>query len=194
MQEIGGEAAVEGLFQVRLEGVGTTAPGGSLIPLGMAGNNLVEPLTIGCRDVLHIVGILQAAFNLERNGTGLHQLFQVVNQAKVFQRQQVTALLYHLAVAVSQVEGQAAELGTSAAVGTTAEAILRGIALSAITDAERAMHEDFELDIGHLPVNLADFIDREFSGQHHATESQRAQPRHFFGSAVVGLGGGMEGK
>ena len=192
MQEIGGEATVEGLFQVRLEGVSTTAPGGSLIPLGMAGNNLVEPLTIGCRDVLHIVGILQATFNLERNGTGLHQLFQVVNQAKVFQRQQVPALLYHLSVAVGQVEGKAAELGTSAAVGTTAEAILRGIALSAITDAERTMHEDFELDIGHLTVNLADFIDREFPGQHHATESQRAQPRHFFGGAVVGLGGGMK--
>ena len=188
MQEIGGEATVEGLFQVRLEGVGTAATGGSLIPLGMAGNNLVEPLTIGCRDVLHIVGILQAAFNLERNGTGLHQLFQVVNHAEVFQRQQVPPLLYHLTVAVGQVEGKAAELGTSAAVGTTAEAILRGIALSAITDAERAMHEDLELNIGHLPVNLADFIDREFPGQHHAAESQRAQPRHLFGSAVVGLG------
>ena len=172
MQEIGGEATVEGLFQVRLEGVGTTAPGGSLISLGMAGNNLVEPLTIGCRDVLHIVGILQAAFNLERNSTGLHQLFQVVYLAEVFQRQQVPGLLYHLAIAVSQVEGKAAELGTSAAVGTTAEAILRGIALSAITDAERTMHEDFELDIGHLPVNLADFIDREFPGQYHPTESQ----------------------
>ena len=163
-----------------------------MISLGMAGDNLVETLTIGCRDVLHIVGILQAAFNLERNGTGLHQLLQVVNQAEVFQRQQMTALLYHLTVAVGQVEGKAAELGTSAAVGTTAEAILRGIALSAITDAERAMHEDFELNIGHLTVNLADFIDREFPGQHHATESQRAQPCHFFGSAVVGLGGGMK--
>ena len=86
MQEIGGEATVEGLFQIWLEGVGTTASGGSLPSLGMAGDNLVEPLTIGCRDVLHIVGILQATFNLERNGTGLHQLFQVVNQAEVFQR------------------------------------------------------------------------------------------------------------
>ena len=194
MQEIGGETAVESLLQIGFEGIGTTAFRSALISLGMTGNNLIQPLTIGSSNILHIVHILQPAFYFERYGSCFHQFLQVVYLTKVLQRKQMPALLNGPPVAINQIEWQTAELGTGATVGTSSKAILRGIALAAIAHAKGTMHKDFQFHIRHLLVNLPDFLDREFTGQHYPLESQRTQPRHFLRSAVICLGGSMKRK
>ena len=158
----------------------------------MTVDDLVQTLTVGGRHVLHVADVLQAPLNLERRGTGLNEPLQVVALVHVLQRQQVAVVLYHAAVGINQVELHAAELGARATVGRTAETVLRGIAQPTVTDAEGAMNKDLQLHVGHLTMNLPDLIDRQFTGQHHTAEAQLAEPPHFLGRAVVGLGGCVE--
>ena len=79
-----------------------------------------------------------------------------------------------------------------AAVGGAVEAVLGGVAEAAVADAEGAVDEDLELDVGHRFVDGAYLVDGELAGQHDAAETEVAQPRHLLGSAVVGLGAGVE--
>ena len=96
-------------------------------------------------------------------------------------------------VGINQVERHAAELRTLATVGRPPEAILRGIALSAIADAEGTVDEDLQLYIRHGLVDGANLVDRQFAGKHDPPESQLLQPAHLLGRAVVGLRRSVEG-
>ena len=65
---------------------------------------------------------------------------------QVFQRQQMPVLNQHLPVGIEQVPREAARLGASATVGTAVTDILAQIALPAMADAKRAMHEKLKRD------------------------------------------------
>ena len=168
------------------------APRGSAVLVGVAADDGIQALAVGGHDISDVRLILQSALNLQRRGTSFYQLFQVVYLAEVFQRQQVALVFPFTALAVNQIELHAAELCTLAAIGRTAEAILRGIAQSAIADAQGTMHKNLQLDIGHGLMDGGNLWNRQFAGQHHTPETQRAQPAHLRRRAIVGLGGSMK--
>ena len=128
MHEIGGVATVEGTAEIGSEGIADTAFRGSHVLSGMCGDVLVEQLTVGRSDVLHISHILQASFYLERHGTGFDELSQMGTEVEVFQREQVALMLQLTAVGIEQVELHPAELRTLTTVGRAAETVFRGIA------------------------------------------------------------------
>ena len=98
-----------------------------------------------------------------------------------------------LAIGIHHIERQSAELGTLATVGTTAEAMLADVALTAIAHAQRPVHEDFERCLRYGLVYLANLLQREFACQDHLTESGFGQELHLACRAVVHLRAGMEG-
>ena len=159
----------------------------------MAVDDGIEPLAVGGRDILHIAHILQAPLYLERGGASLYQLLQIVTPVEVAQRQQMAVALHHPALGILERKAHAAELSTLATIGTTPEAILRGIALAGIAHAEGTVDEHLELYVGHLPVDLGYLADGELTGQHDTGEPQLVQPAHLLRRAVVGLGRGVEG-
>ena len=116
----------------------------------------------------------------------------MVNAAHVLQREQVAAVVYHVAVGILKAELQTAELCALAAVGTSRETVLRGIALSAVTDAQGTMNKHLKFNVGHRLVDGLYISQRQLASQHYATEAQRPQPAHFLHRAVVRLGACMQ--
>ena len=158
----------------------------------MAVDDLVEALAVGCRDVLHVGGVLQAALYLERRGAGLYEPLQVVALVHVLQREQVAVVFKGASVGIDEVELHAAELCALATVGAAAEAMLRGVAEARIADAEGSVDEDLELHLGHVAVYGCYLVDGELASEHHPAEALLRQPAHLGAGAVVGLGGGMQ--
>ena len=185
--KVGGVAAIEGLLEIGGESIGATPQRGTTVQVGMATDNLVEALAVGGGDVLDVCHVLQAPLYLERRGASLSQCLEVVNLTEVLERQQVAVVLDDTPVAVDEVELHAADLCTLAAIGGATEAVLRGIALSAVADTESTVDKDLQLDIGHGLVDGTNLVDREFACQHDPTETQVAQPRHLLSRAIVGL-------
>lgn len=105
--------------------------------------------------------------------------------AHVFHRQEVAVFYHHPAVGIHEVIAHPAHLGTLATVCRATEKALRGIALTRIAHAERAMHEDLELHFGHGLVDGLYLIYRQLPGQHRARETEVAKPRHLFRRAVA---------
>ena len=87
MQEIGCEATIERLFQVRSESVRHPTLRCSAIQVGMLCDDGVKMLTIGCDDVLDVGSILQTTLNLKGAGTRLNQLFKMLKLVQILQRQ-----------------------------------------------------------------------------------------------------------
>ena len=138
----------------------------------MTGNDLVESLTISCRDVLHVVDILQPTFYLERHSPGLHQFLQLVDSAHILQGEQMTTTFYHVPVGIFQVERQPTELGAGSSVGTPAETILRSIALTGIAHTQGTMHKHLQFHIGNGLMNGGNLFQRQFPRQDHPTEAK----------------------
>ena len=159
MQEIISIAAIERLAEVRRKGVLTDASGTAAILVWMATDDLVETLTIGRRDVLHIGDILQSALYLERSGTGLDQFLQMVALVHILQGEQVTVALHFPTLGIDQRELHPAELRTLATVGAASETMLGGVTDAGITDAQGPVDEDLQLDIRHLTMNLCNLVD-----------------------------------
>ena len=116
-QEIMGKTTVESLLQVGLEGIAGSAQRRTLILARALPADVVEALAVGRHHILHVVDILQPAFDLERAGSGISQGLQVVYLAHILEGQQMTLMLYLLSVGIEKVELHAAELGTLAPVG-----------------------------------------------------------------------------
>ena len=171
MQEVSGKTTVEGLVQVGTEGVGALSARGTAVSVGMLADDSVERLAIGRSDILHVSGILQATFNLERRRTGIDEFLQVAAQVHIFQREQVTLVFQFAAIGIDEVELHAAELCAGTAVGRTTEAVFGSVAQAAIADTQRAMNEDFELDIGHGLVDGSNLVGREFAGKNHTAKA-----------------------
>ena len=171
MQEIGGIATIESLPQVGLEGIAALTHRTATILVGIAPDNLIKPLAVGCRHILHIVDILQTPLNLKRGGPRLDKFQQMVALVHVFQREQITVALHLPTLAVDQRELHAAELGTLPTVGAAAKAVLRGIAEARVTDTQSTMHEDLKFDVRHLAVDLGNLFHREFTGKDNPRET-----------------------
>ena len=124
----------------------------------MFGNQLVEALAVGGDDILYIVGILQSAFNLERDGTCLSQCLQMVNLAEVLQREQMPLVLNLFSIGIDQVELHSAELRAGSAVGTPTETMFRGITLTAIAHAEGTVDEYLQFYLGFRRMNGLYFL------------------------------------
>ena len=153
----------------------------------MLGNDGVEALTVGCHDVLDIGDILEAPLNLERHGTRLDEFLEVGRLVQILQRQQMALVFQLTTIGIEEVELHAADLCTGTTIGRTAKAILRGIAQAAIADTEGTMNEDFQLYVRYFAVDGGNLFNRKLTRQDNTTETQRAQPAHLLGSAVVGL-------
>lgn len=115
----------------------------------------------------------------------------MINAVHIFQREQV-AIAYHFpTLRILKREFHTTELRTRSAIGTTCETILRGIAKAGIADTKCPMHKHFELNIRLLTMNLADFIQREFTSQYHTGEAYIMQPLYLFNRTIIGLCRGM---
>ena len=172
VQEIICETAIEGLAQVGFEGIGDAALRGTPVVVGAFGTKGVEALTIGGDDVFHIGDILQPSLYLERNRSGIGQLFQRVDATHVLQRQQMALVLNLTTVGIQQVVLHTTHLGTFTTIGRPPQTVLRHVALSAIAHTQRSMHKHLELHIGHLPMNLANLLQRQLTCQNHTAEAK----------------------
>lgn len=92
----------------------------------------------------------------------------------------------HFARAVGKRIGVAAELRTVATVGAAHGLGLAYVALPAITDAQRAVYEIFERDVG-LATDGADLVEAQFAGKHYLPKTCRLEEADFLHRAVVGL-------
>ena len=95
-------------------------------------------------------------------------------------------------IGIEEVELHATDLCTGATIGRTTKAMLRGIALTTIADAEGSMNKDFQLDIRNLRVYLRNLLDRQLTSQHYPLETKTCQPLDFLYGAVVSLGTGVQ--
>ena len=100
----------------------------------MALDKSIEVLTICCDDILYIRCILQTTFYLERGGTCLDELVQMLALIQILQGEQMALLLKHLTIGIQQVELHAAELSTGSSVGRTTKAMLGCITKTTIAD------------------------------------------------------------
>ena len=114
--------------------------------------------------------ILEAPLNLEGHGTRLDEFLEVGRLVEVLQRQQVALVLEFVAIGIEEVELHAAHLCAGTTVGRTPKAVLRGIAESAIADAEGSMDEDLQFDVGNVAVDGGNLVDRQFACQDDTTE------------------------
>ncbi len=196
-EKIVGASSVEGCLQTRRKGwVGRQESGfpvTAALVFGSPLHDLVKQLTIMCHHILHVGDILQPSFYLQTAHSGIEQLLQLVASVHVSHREQITLLFENTAFGIDKVERHAANLGALATVGTAAEEMLRGIALSVVAHANAAMHKDLECHVRHLSVNVLNILQTQFAGEDHLLEAQTVEPPHLLGRAVVHLRAGMQG-
>ena len=111
----------------------------------------------------------------------------MVDSAHIAQREPVARTVDSDTVGILQGEIQTTELRAGSTVGTTAKAILRGIALPGVTHTKGSVDEHLQFDLGHRIVDGTDVLQGKLAGQHHTTESQAAEPSYFFYRAIIGL-------
>ena len=133
----------------------------------MTTDKRIEPLAVSSRDILYIREVLQSPLDLKRCGPGFYQFLQMIDAVHVFQREQVAVVNHFPTLCILERELHTAELRTFATIGAATETILRGITLSGVTHTEGTVDKHLELDIGHLTVDLPDFVQGELTGQHH---------------------------
>ena len=100
-------------------------------------------------------------------------------------------VLYLPASGVDEVKLESAELGTLAAVGASAEAVLRGVADARVAHAQGTMDKDLELQFGRSLVYLGYLVERQLASQHYSGETQRLQPQSLLCRSRVALGRGV---
>ena len=105
VEEIGGEAAVEGFGGIGGEGDGAVSEAGAAIVRGAAGEDGVDALAVVGGDVLDVGDVLQASFDLEAADAGIHQGLEVCGAVHVAEREEVALLLEHMPFLVEEVEG-----------------------------------------------------------------------------------------
>jgi hypothetical protein len=104
----------------------------------------------------------------------------------------VASALDDVAVGIFEVELKTTELGALATIGAASEAVLGGVTLSAVADAEGSVNEDLEFHIGNGFVDSTDVVDGQLAGKDSTRKACILEPAHLLGGAVVGLGAGMK--
>jgi hypothetical protein len=133
---------------------------------------LVERAPVGRGHVGDVLRRLEPPLDLERTHARPQQLRQQVERREVLRRKQVPhrAELPSLAVD-DQVVRHAARLRALAAIGGAAAPDLARQALARPAHAERAVHEDLELEVGPL-VDARDLLDRQLARQDRAHDPE----------------------
>ena len=146
VQKIVGESSVETFFELgckfyrRVSGRGCTV-------FGTAFENLVEFLPVIGRTVFYVGHVFESSLYLERRYTRIEKLLQSVALIEVPKREQMLVFGDDIAFPVYEGIGKPAVLGAFAPVGTASAHRFAKIALSAVTDAQGSMHENFERDL-----------------------------------------------
>ena len=192
MQEIVRKPAVEGFCGVGGEGVENVSVAGADV-FGASGKDGIELLTVVGGDVLNVAHILQSPLNLEGGNAGIEQFLEPFAAVHVAQRKQMPVADECVALGILEGEGQTAELGALPTVGRAPETVLRGVALSAVADAERTMHKDLQRHVGDSGMDVCNLLKTQLAGKHRLPEAQLLQQLHLFRCAVVHLCGGMQG-
>ena len=164
-------AALEGLPEVGREAFGDAAERGAAVAFRMAGDQVVQRHGIGPHGVADIGKALEPALDLERAGAGFGEVFQAVEEVEIPQRQQGLVADEDLAGGVREVIAGPAGLDAGAAVGAASVDILREITVPAVTDAEGAVDETFDLAADGL-ADGADLIERQLPLRHEAGEAE----------------------
>ena len=187
-----GAAAMKGFVRVGGKADMAFAAGGAR-QLGAAGQNLVQQQAVMGGDVLHIVHVLVAAFDLERAHASVDQRFQIVALVIVLHRQQMLVVGHHPALFVGQRVRQATGLRAVAAIGAAPGFGVADIALPGKRHAQRAVDEIFNGGgVAHPRGHLADVRQRQFARQHQLRQASVGQKTRFVGAADIALGGGVQ--
>ena len=151
----------------------------------------VHRATVGLRDGRHVFGGFETSFDLERTDAGADQVGHDFDAGEVLRGEEVGLVAEIAAHAVDhEFVGQAAGLGAFAAIGRAAAERFARQALAGIGDAERAVHEDLEVEGGALGglfrLHLLHLRDRDLTaedGERGAEtagviDARRARHRH----------------
>ena len=146
---------------------------------------VVQHVAVGGHHRADVLGALHAALDLEAGDAGLDQIGYLVDQLQVVGAEEVAV------VVVVGLEEAAAGLGAGAAVGRASAQVAGEQAQAGGRDAERAVHEGFQLDIGGS-ADALDFGQRQLARQDDALEVVARQEVGAVGRADVHLGGGVQ--
>ena len=128
MQEIGGIATIKSFVEVWGERIAALPSRTATILIRKTTDDLIESLTIGCSDILHITNILQTTFYLKGGCTCLNKFQQMVALVHVLQGEQISVMLHFHTLCIQQRELHPTELGTLPTIGATTKTTLGSIA------------------------------------------------------------------
>ena len=177
MKIIVGEAAIETLQRIGRESDGADAKGRAAVVIRAAGYDGVNALTVVSGDILDISHILQASFNLEGSDACIHHGFEVCRAVHILQGEEVTLAKTltnlrrtrgngnDLPVCINEVKRQAAELGTFATIGAAAEAVLTGIAATAVADTESSVNKSLQRHFRDSRMDGSNILQGELTGK-----------------------------
>ncbi len=152
-----------------------------------ASAGFVDGLAIGARGERDVLGVLVTAFDFQRGDADVHDLGNLFERVQVAGREQVTRIVERAHVAVDhQLVRQAAGLRALASVRAAASPGFGRKALAGVGHAQRAVDEDFESAVS-LGADLADFGEREFSGEDYARDAEVARHADSFGAGDAHL-------
>ncbi len=157
----------------------------------LTGHNGIQLLPVPGGHVFDIGEIFQPAFNLERTDPGLGQSLQIGALIHILQRQQMLIFRQCHTVTVFQRAGNPAQLRAFTPVGTATGHGMTDIALTTVTDAQRAMNKELQLNRSLL-CNRTDLIQRQFARQHHPGKTDILQETDFLRCPVIQLCTGMQ--
>ncbi len=148
-----------------------------------SGPGFIDSFTICPRGERDVIGVLVAAFNLERGDAGRDDLRNLAQRVEIAGRQQIARVLQRLDAPVhQQFVRQAAGLRALPAIGASASPGFRRKTLARVGHAQRSVDEDLQVAVG-FRGDRADLIHRQLARQRHAVDAQA--PRQF-DSAHVG--------
>lgn len=96
------------------------------------------------------------------------------------------------AIGIDKSERKAAELRTSATVGTAPKTVLRCIATAAVAHTQCAVNKDLELGVWHGLVYFGYLLQAELTRKNHAREARLRKETNLFHRAVIHLRTAMQ--
>jgi hypothetical protein len=145
-------------------------------------------------DVGDVFGGFQAAFNFETDDTGFDQIVRQGIGCQILRAEQVFHVTECNVFAVADdFVGQAAGLGTLAAVGASPAQGFAGQTLPGIGDAEGPVDKGLEFDVGFFS-NGRKLADGQLAGQYDALDAESVQLGDAFGAGHRHLGRRMNRK
>ncbi len=138
----------------------------------LATRNTLEEAAIALRHRGDVLGLLLAPLDLEAADTGGRDLGQVIVRREVLGADQVAAVELERLVVVGEDVVLATALRARAAVGGALADHPAHVALAAVRDAERAVHERLETECGDRGADRPDVVERVLAREHDTLEAE----------------------